>query len=99
ANPRHAHEYHLWESVKLPEDTILIPGVIAHTTNCVEHPAIVAERIVQHAERVGKENVIAGADCGFAQVLGVQRVHPAIVWEKFRMLSEGAKLASEQLFR
>ncbi len=99
ANPRHAHEYHLWENVKLPQDTVLIPGVIAHTTNCVEHPEIVAERIQLYADRVGKENVIAGADCGFAQVLGVQRVHPSIVWEKFRLLSEGAKLASERLFK
>src|SRR5690606_10378353 len=99
ANPRHAHEYHVWEKVKLPQDTVLIPGVIAHTTNCVEHPEIVAERIQFYADRVGKENVIAGADCGFAQGLATARVHPSIVWEKFRMLSVGAKLASPRLFK
>jgi 5-methyltetrahydropteroyltriglutamate--homocysteine methyltransferase len=99
ANPRHAHEYHVWEHVKLPEDTVLIPGVIAHTTNCVEHPEVVAERIANYAERVGKENVIAGADCGFAQGATTQRVHPQIVWEKFRMLSEGARLVTQRLYR
>jgi 5-methyltetrahydropteroyltriglutamate--homocysteine methyltransferase len=99
ANPRHAHEYHLWESVKLPEDTVLIPGVIAHTTNCVEHPEVVAERIANYVDRVGKENVIAGADCGFAQVVGISRVHPQIVWEKFRMLAEGARLVTERYYK
>jgi 5-methyltetrahydropteroyltriglutamate--homocysteine methyltransferase len=99
ANPRHEHEYHVWEQVKLPDDTVLIPGVIAHTTNCVEHPEVVAERITRYAERVGKENVIAGADCGFAQGASTQRVHTQIVWEKFRMLSEGARLATQRLYR
>jgi 5-methyltetrahydropteroyltriglutamate--homocysteine methyltransferase len=99
ANPRHAHEYHVWEQVKLPADTILIPGVIAHTTNCVEHPELVAERIMTYARIVGRENVIAGTDCGFAQGAFTQRVHPTIVWEKLRMLAEGARLASQRLWQ
>jgi len=99
ANPRHEHEYHVWETVKLPEGRALIPGVIAHTTNHVEHPAFVAERITNYAKIVGRENVIAGVDCGFAQGAGTQRVHPSIMWEKFRMLAEGARLASQQLWR
>jgi 5-methyltetrahydropteroyltriglutamate--homocysteine methyltransferase len=98
ANARHAHEYHVWERVKLPEGKILIPGVISHTTNCVEHPELVAERITNYARIVGRENVIAGADCGFAQGAFTQRVHPSVMWEKFRMLAEGARLASKQLW-
>ena len=98
ANPRHAHEYHVWEMTKLPEGKVLIPGVIAHTTNCVEHPALVADRLLNYARLVGRENVIAGPDCGFAQGFGTQRVHPSIMWEKFRMLAEGARLASRQLW-
>jgi 5-methyltetrahydropteroyltriglutamate--homocysteine methyltransferase len=98
ANPRHAHEYHVWETAKLPAGKILIPGVIAHTTNCVEHPALVADRLLNYARLVGRENVIAGADCGFAQGFGTQRVHPSIMWEKFRMLAEGARLASKELW-
>jgi 5-methyltetrahydropteroyltriglutamate--homocysteine methyltransferase len=99
ANPRHAHEYHVFEDVKLPEGKILIPGVIAHTTNCVEHPEVVAERITNYARLVGRENVIAGADCGFAQGFATKRVHESIQWEKFRMLAEGARLASQRLWR
>jgi 5-methyltetrahydropteroyltriglutamate--homocysteine methyltransferase len=98
ANPRHEHEYHYWETHTFPEGKVLIPGVIAHTTNCVEHPELVAERIVRYANLVGRENVIAGADCGFAQSSSIQRVHPSIVWEKFRMLAEGARLASQRLW-
>jgi 5-methyltetrahydropteroyltriglutamate--homocysteine methyltransferase len=99
ANPRHEHEYHIWEdTVTFPEGKIIIPGVIAHTTNCVEHPELVAERIMRYAKIVGPENVIASVDCGFAQGTATARVHPSIVWEKFRMLSEGAKLASARLF-
>ena len=97
ANPRHEHEYHLWETIKLPAGKILIPGVIAHTTNCVEHPELVAERIQRYARLVGRENVIAGVDCGFAQGLATARVHPSIMWEKFRMLAAGARLASQRL--
>ncbi|MGH2586947.1 MAG: epoxyalkane--coenzyme M transferase [Dehalococcoidia bacterium] len=98
ANARHAHEYHVWEDVKLPEGTMLIPGVISHTTNCVEHPELVAERLMNYAKLVGRENVIAGTDCGFAQGAFTQRVHPSIMWEKLRMLSEGARLASQRLW-
>jgi 5-methyltetrahydropteroyltriglutamate--homocysteine methyltransferase len=98
ANPRHEHEYHVWEDVKLPDGKVLIPGVIAHTTNCVEHPEWVAERIMRYARLVGRDNVIAGADCGFAQEATYQRVHPTIVREKFRMLSEGARLATQRLW-
>ena len=98
ANPRHEHEYHVWETIKLPEGKILIPGVIAHTTNCVEHPELVAERIGRYARLVGRENIIAGVDCGFAQGLATARVHPSIMWEKFRMLAEGARLASRRLW-
>ncbi len=98
ANPRHAHEYHVWETQKLPAGKILIPGVIAHTTNHVEHPELVAERIETYAKLVGRENVIASIDCGFAQNADTQRVHPSIMWEKFRMLAEGARLASQRLW-
>ena len=98
ANPRHEHEYHVWEDVKFPEGKIIIPGVIAHTTNCVEHPELVAERLLRYARLVGRENVIAGVDCGFAQGMGTSRVHPDIMWEKFRMLAQGAKLASQRLW-
>jgi len=99
ANPRHEHEYHVWEDLKFPEGKIIIPGVVAHTTNCVEHPELVAERIMRYARMVGRENVIAGVDCGFAQGLATARVHPSIMWEKFRMLAEGARLASRRLWR
>jgi 5-methyltetrahydropteroyltriglutamate--homocysteine methyltransferase len=98
ANPRHEHEYHVWEDIKFPDGKIIIPGVIAHTTNCVEHPELVAERIMRYARIVGRENVIAGVDCGFAQGLATARVHPSIMWEKFRMLSEGARLATQRLW-
>ncbi|PYM13492.1 MAG: hypothetical protein DMD81_20900 [Candidatus Rokuibacteriota bacterium] len=98
ANPRHEHEYHVWEKIKFPAGKVLIPGVIAHTTNCVEHPELVAERIARYAKLVGRENVIAGVDCGFAQGLATARVHPSIMWEKFRMLAEGARLATRWLW-
>ena len=98
ANPRHAHEWRVWETVKLPEGKILIPGVISHATNIVEHPAVVAERIVRYAGLVGRENVIAGTDCGFAQVEGIQRVYPSIMWAKLAALAEGARVASQELF-
>lgn len=98
ANPRHEHEYHVWERVPFPAGKIIIPGVIAHTTNHVEHPELVKERILRYANLVGRENVIAGVDCGFAQTAPTQRVHPSIMWEKFRMLAEGARLATKQLW-
>ena len=98
ANPRHEHEWKLWESVKLPEDKSLIPGVITHSTVLVEHPELVAERIERFASVVGRENVIAGADCGFATFAGSKEVHPSIVWAKFQALVEGARIASKQLW-
>ncbi len=90
ANARHEHEYAVWETVRLPEGKILIPGVITHSTDVVEHPELVAQRILRFAERLGKENVIAGADCGFGG-----RTHPQIAWAKLRSLVEGAELASK----
>ncbi|HEX7081465.1 MAG TPA: cobalamin-independent methionine synthase II family protein [Gammaproteobacteria bacterium] len=94
ANPRHEHEWKVWKDTKLPEGKILIPGVISHATNVVEHPELVADRIVRYAGLVGRENVIAGTDCG----LGF-RVHPQIAWAKLRALAEGAALASRELWR
>jgi 5-methyltetrahydropteroyltriglutamate--homocysteine methyltransferase len=99
ANPRHEHEYHLWETVKLPPGTLIIPGVITHASNIVEHPELIAERIVRYATLVGREHVIAGADCGFSsQATYRPEVHPTVVWAKFRALAEGARLATERLW-
>ncbi len=100
ANPRHEHEYHVFEQVKLPAGKILIPGVISHTTNLVEHPELIAERILRFAKLVGRENVIAGADCGFAaSALRFNDTHPCVAWLKFAALSEGARLASRELWQ
>jgi 5-methyltetrahydropteroyltriglutamate--homocysteine methyltransferase len=98
ANPRHEHEWRVWESAKLPKDKVLIPGVISHATNVVEHPELVAERIVRLAKLVGRENVLAGTDCGFAQGPFHRRVHPSIMWAKLSALVEGAKIASGELW-
>jgi 5-methyltetrahydropteroyltriglutamate--homocysteine methyltransferase len=98
ANPRHEHEWRAWEHLKLPPETVLIPGVISHATNIVEHPELVAERIVRLARLVGRENVIASTDCGFAQVTYFARVHPQIMWAKLEALVEGARLASKELW-
>src|SRR5215471_3197349 len=98
ANPRHEHEWKVWENVKLPAGKTIIPGVITHSTVLVEHPELVAERIVRYAKAVGRENVIAGADCGFATFAGSKEVHPSIVWAKFQSLAEGAKIASQRLW-
>jgi len=98
ANPRHEHEWNVWKTVKLPAGKILMPGVISHATNVVEHPELVAERISRLARVVGRENVIAGTDCGFAQGPFLRRVHPSIMWAKLRALSEGARLASKELW-
>jgi 5-methyltetrahydropteroyltriglutamate--homocysteine methyltransferase len=98
ANPRHEHEWKVWRDIPLPEGKILVPGVISHATNIVEHPELVAERIVRYAEVVGRENVIAGTDCGFAQGPTTARVHPSIQWAKLESLAEGARLASEELW-
>jgi len=100
ANPRHEHEYHLWESVKLPEGKVLIPGVITHASNIVEHPEWIAERLTRYAKLVGRENVIAGADCGFSsQATYHTEVHPTVIWAKFEAMRDGARLASRQLWR
>jgi 5-methyltetrahydropteroyltriglutamate--homocysteine methyltransferase len=99
ANPRHEHEWRVWETIKLPEGRVLIPGVISHATNIVEHPELVAERISRIARLVGRENVIAGTDCGFAQGPFHRRVHPSIMWAKFEALVAGARLASQELWR
>jgi 5-methyltetrahydropteroyltriglutamate--homocysteine methyltransferase len=98
ANPRHEHEWRVWETVKLPQGRKLIPGVISHQTNVVEHPELVAERLLRLAKLVGRDNVIAGTDCGFAQGPFVQRVHPSIMWAKLRALVEGARIASKRLW-
>ena len=99
ANPRHEHEYHVWEHVRLPDGKVLMPGVITHSTNIVEHPELIAERIVRFAERVGREGVIAGADCGFASQASYKpEIHPTVVWAKFRALAEGAQIATERLW-
>jgi 5-methyltetrahydropteroyltriglutamate--homocysteine methyltransferase len=98
ANPRHEHEWKVWQSVKLPAGKVLVPGVISHATNIVEHPELVSERIVRLAKLVGRENVIAGTDCGFAQSPMYRRVHPSIMWAKLEALAAGAQLASMELW-
>src|SRR5688572_4035694 len=98
ANPRHEHEWRVWEKAKLPQGSVLIPGVISHATNVVEHPELVAERIARFARLVGRENVLAGTDCGFAQGPFHRRVHPSIMWAKLEALAEGARLASKELW-
>jgi 5-methyltetrahydropteroyltriglutamate--homocysteine methyltransferase len=98
ANVRHEHEWKVWQSVKVPEGRVLIPGVISHTTNVVEHPELVADRLVCFANIVGRENVMAGTDCGFAQGPFTRRVHPTIQWAKLRAQAEGAKLATARLW-
>jgi 5-methyltetrahydropteroyltriglutamate--homocysteine methyltransferase len=98
ANPRHEHEWQVWKTAKLAPGQVLIPGVISHATNVVEHPELVAERIVRLAEVVGRDNVIAGTDCGFAQGPFYRRVHPSIQWAKLEALAEGARLASRDLW-
>jgi 5-methyltetrahydropteroyltriglutamate--homocysteine methyltransferase len=98
ANPRHEHEWRVWEHGRLPAGKILIPGVITHHVITVEHPRLIADRIIRFAKLVGRENVIAGADCGFAQIDTFQRVHPSVMWAKFEALVEGARLASKELW-
>lgn len=98
ANPRHAHEWRVWETAQLPPGKVLIPGVISHATNIVEHPELVAERIVRLARIVGREHVMAGTDCGFAQSPFARRVHPSIMWAKLESLVEGARLATQTLW-
>ena len=98
ANPRHEHEWTVWETTKLPEGKILLPGCISHATAHVEHPELVAQRITRFAKLLGRENIIAGTDCGFAQTAGLTRQHPDIVWAKLESLAEGARLASQRLW-
>ncbi len=98
ANARHEHEWKVWKDAKLAPGQVLIPGVISHATNVVEHPELVSERIVRLAKLVGRENVIAGTDCGFAQGPFHRRVHPSIMWAKLEALAQGAALASKELW-
>ena len=98
ANPRHEHEWKVWQDVKLPAGKILVPGVISHGTNVVEHPELVAERLTRVASCVGRENLIAGTDCGFAQEELNRRVHPTVMWAKLEAMVEGARIASRQLW-
>ena len=99
ANPRHEHEWEEWKRAKLPDDKILIPGVITQSTVLVEHPELVAQRLARFANVVGRERVIAGADCGFASFAGPNEIHPSIVWAKLGALVEGSRLATKQLWR
>jgi len=98
SNPRHEHEWTVWKDARLPDGTILIPGVITHSTVLVEHPELVAQRLVKYAEVVGRENVIAGTDCGFATFAGADEIHASIVWAKFESLVRGAQIASRELW-
>ena len=100
ANPRHEHEYHLFEDIKVPDGRVVCPGVITHASNIVEHPELIAERLMRFAKIVGRENVMAGADCGFSsQALYHTEVHPTVVWEKFKAMREGADIATEELWK
>jgi 5-methyltetrahydropteroyltriglutamate--homocysteine methyltransferase len=100
ANPRHEHEWAVFREVRLPEDKVIIPGVLDSTTNFIEHPELVAQRIVRYASVVGKEKVIAGSDCGFGTFARSNyQVEPEIVWAKLRAMAEGARLASAELWR
>jgi 5-methyltetrahydropteroyltriglutamate--homocysteine methyltransferase len=98
ANPRHEHEWAVFERVKLPEGKVIVPGVLDTTTNYIEHPELVAQRLERYARLVGRENVIAGADCGFGTFAGTPMVHPSIVYAKLGAMVEGARLASEHLW-
>jgi 5-methyltetrahydropteroyltriglutamate--homocysteine methyltransferase len=98
ANPRHEHEWNVFEDVKLPDGKFLIPGVLDSTSNYIEHPELVAQRITRYAELVGRENVMAGTDCGFATVAESPDVFPSIVWPKLAAMAEGAELASRKLW-
>lgn len=98
ANPRHEHEWRVWEKIKLPDDKVLLPGLISHATNVVEHPELVAERITRLARLVGRERIIASTDCGFAQGPFTRRAHPSIQWAKLKALVEGAAIATRELW-
>ncbi|HEV3330901.1 MAG TPA: cobalamin-independent methionine synthase II family protein [Bryobacteraceae bacterium] len=98
ANPRHEHEWELWKSQKLPADKVLVPGVISSTNNYIEHPEVVAQRILRYADTIGRERVMAGSDCGYGTFAGFGKVHPLICWAKMRTLAEGAALATKKLW-
>ena len=98
ANPRHEHEWEDWKAARIPDDKVLVPGVINSTNNFVEHPVLVAQRICRFADIVGRERVLAGTDCGFAQGPFYRRVHPSIMWAKLEALAAGARLASKELW-
>ena len=98
ANPRHQHEWQAWKTVKVPKGKTLMPGVVTHSTNIVEHPELVAERITRYAGIVGRENVLAGTDCGFAQSPFARRVHPSVQWAKLESLAQGARIATKHLW-
>jgi 5-methyltetrahydropteroyltriglutamate--homocysteine methyltransferase len=97
-NVRHEHEWTVWKDIKLPPAKMIMPGVVSHATNIVEHPELVAQRIVRLANIVGRESVMGGTDCGFAQSPFAQRVHPTIMWAKLKSLAEGAKIATDELW-
>ncbi len=99
SNPRHAHEWAVWRDAKLPEDKILVPGLLTSTSNYVEHPELIAQRIQQFADIVGRERVIAGTDCGFGTFAGIGKMDAGISWRKLGALAEGAKLASQRLWK
>jgi 5-methyltetrahydropteroyltriglutamate--homocysteine methyltransferase len=98
SNPRHEHEWAVFKDIKLPQGKVLIPGVLDSTNNFIEHPELVAQRICNIARVAGKENVIAGTDCGFATVAGYTPVEPKITWAKFAAMAEGARLATDELW-
>lgn len=98
SNPRHEHEWAVWETTKLPDGKIVIPGVISHSTVVVEHPQLVAQRLQRFANVCGRENVIAGSDCGFATFAASKEIHPSIVWAKFAAMRDGAAIASNRLW-
>jgi 5-methyltetrahydropteroyltriglutamate--homocysteine methyltransferase len=99
ANPRHAHEWTLFERVKLPDGKVLIPGVIESKSNFIEHPELVAQRIGRYARLVGRENVLAGSDCGYGTWVGQAAVDPDVVWAKFAAMAEGARIATREFWR
>ena len=99
ANPRHEHVWTVWQEVELPDGRVLLPGLVSHATNVIEHPELVAQRIVRLAGLVGRERVLASTDCGFAQTPYLTRVHPTLIWAKLAALAEGAQLATAQLWR
>jgi 5-methyltetrahydropteroyltriglutamate--homocysteine methyltransferase len=98
ANPRHEHEWHLFERVKLPDGKVLIPGMVTHSNVMIEHPEAVSDRIERWARTIGKENLIVGNDCGFASTAGNAEIPPTVAWAKLRALGDGARLASQRLY-